>query len=96
MVYEQPDYAYAKPVDTGRYHRANNGTRICYPATAAMGDEIMVCYDYGYAANFVDASGVEREAAHGTKFRALPVGWFYESNIPAGGTPTILRPGTAI
>ena len=96
MVYEQPDYGYAEPVDTGRYHRTNNGTRICYPSTAAMGDEIMVCYDYGHASNFVDTDGAERPASHATKFRALPVHWFYESNIPAGATAPVARPSQAL
>jgi len=96
MVYEQPDYGYAEPVDTGRYHRTNNGSRICYPSTAAMGDEIMVVYDYGYASNFVDTDGAERLASHGTKFRALPVQWFYESTIPAGATAPVARPSRAL
>jgi len=82
MIYEQPDYGHTEPVDTCRYHRTNNASRICYPSTAAMGDEIMVCYDYGYANSFIDTDGTERPASHATKFRALPVRWFYESDIP--------------
>ena len=61
-----------------------------------MGDEIMVCYDYGYASNFIDADGKPRDAAHATKFRALPVEWFYESNIPANATAPVARPDRAL
>ena len=96
MVYEQPAYGYAEPVDTGRYHRTNNANRICYPSAAAMGDEIMVCYDYGYASNFIDADGAEREPGHATKFLALPVQWFYESNIPGDAVASATRPAEAI
>ena len=73
-----------------------SSSRICYPNTVAMGDEIMICYDYGFASNFVDTDGTPREPSHGTKFRALPVEWFYESKIPAQGTAPVTRPEKAL
>ena len=96
MVYRQGSYGYAEPVDTGRYHRSDSGSRICYPATAAMGDEVLVCYDYGFASNRVDARGNKQPSGHGTKLRALPVTWFYESKISPPAVEDVTRPGTAV
>ena len=96
MVYGQLSYGYAEPVDTGRYHRSDSGSRICYPATAAIGDEIYVCYDHGFASNRVDAQGHKKPRGHGTRFRALPVSWFYESEISAPAGAGAIRPETAV
>ena len=62
----------------------------------ALGDEIMIVYDYGHASNFIGADGEKRDAVHATKCRALPVQWFYESKIPANATEPVTRPDQAM
>jgi len=56
---------YYQPGNTERYHRAPGALRICYPDVTFVGDEAIICYDYG-AGNL----GVH---CHGIKLRAIPI-----------------------
>jgi len=53
------------------YHYAEGPTRICYPSVAFMGDEAVVCYDYGEMKK-------DNKGTYGTKLVVVPVKWFYE------------------
>jgi len=65
-TYRMANYRYAevKP-RKGRYIGAPTPTRICYPSTAFIGNEVLVCYDYG------------GPKGHKTKLKILPLEWFY-------------------
>jgi hypothetical protein len=54
-----------------KYHYAEGPTRICYPSVAFLGDEAVICYDYGE----IGKGGKER---HATKLVVVPIKWFYE------------------
>ena len=63
------DYGYFQPLGHPRYKRAPGVLRICYPDVAFRGDEALIVYDYGL--------GVLGENVMATKFRAVPISWFY-------------------
>ena len=67
QVYRMANYKYAevKPEES-RYIGAPTATRICYPSTAFIGDEVAVCYDFG------------GPKGHKTKLKVIPLDWFYE------------------
>jgi hypothetical protein len=54
-----------------KYRYAEGPTRICYPSIAFLGDEAIICYDYG-----VMKKGKEE---HATKLVVVPIKWFYEA-----------------
>jgi len=62
------DYGYYQPSNTKRYHRSPGVLRICYPDVIFVGDEALICYDYG--------SGILTDQCHGIKLRAIPVDYF--------------------
>jgi hypothetical protein len=47
-------------------------SRLCYPSVAFVGDEAIICYDYGEI-----ISGANK--LHTTKLVVVPVEWFYET-----------------
>ena len=57
-----------QPGDVKRYHRAPGVLRICYPDVTFVGDEAIICYDYG--------AGVLGDNCHGIKLRAIPIDYF--------------------
>ena len=63
------DYGYFQPLGHPRYTRAPGVLRICYPDVAFRGDEALVVYDYG--------AGTLGQNVLATKFRAIPIAWFY-------------------
>jgi hypothetical protein len=63
------DSGYFQPLGHPRYKRAPGVLRICYPDVAFRGDEALIVYDYGL--------GVLGENVMATKFRAVPISWFY-------------------
>ena len=64
------EYGYYQPLGHPRYTRAPGVLRICYPDVVFRGDEALIIYDYG--------EGVLGDGVTGTKFRALPIAWFYK------------------
>jgi len=65
VIEQWEDYGYYQPSNTQRYHRSPGVLRICYPDVTFVGDEALICYDYG--------AGVLGDNCHGTKLRAIPV-----------------------
>jgi hypothetical protein len=53
------------------YHYADGPTRICYPSVAFLGEEAVICYDYGQI-----KKGAKDQYA--TKLVVVPIRWFYE------------------
>jgi hypothetical protein len=69
---DQTTYVEPPPIKVYRmqkYRYAEGPTRICYPSIAFLGDEAVICYDYG-----VMKKGKEQ---HGTKLVVVPLTWFY-------------------
>lgn len=64
------DHGYHQPGNTKRYHRTPGALRICYPDVIFVGDEAIICYDYG--------AGILGDGCHGTKLRAIPLDYLRE------------------
>ena len=77
QVYEQFEaYGYKQPADPEHYFRAPGVLRICYPNVLFVAGEAIIVYDWGY--------GILGDKL-GTKLRAVPLQWFFESPEGSSG-----------